>query len=71
MKQRAKLGQAFFSDAALLILDEPTANLDEEGVELYHRLMDGYTRGRIVIVGSNDEDELVKCTERIYIPDYK
>ncbi len=36
MKQRVKLGLAFFSDAPVIILDEPTANLDRQGVAWYH-----------------------------------
>src|SRR5687768_6293350 len=31
MKQRVKLAQAFFSDAPILLLDEPCTNLDEAG----------------------------------------
>ena len=36
MKQRVKLGLAFFSDAPVVILDEPTANLDRQGAAWYH-----------------------------------
>src|SRR5437763_1306546 len=37
MKQRIKLAQAVFSDAPLLLLDEPCTNLDVSGYELYQR----------------------------------
>ena len=45
MKQRVKLAQAIFSDTPVLLLDEPCTNFDEEGYELYHRLI-GNTRQR-------------------------
>ena len=32
MKQRLKLAQAFFSDTPVLLLDEPTTNLDGRGL---------------------------------------
>lgn len=40
MKQRLKLAQAFYSNTNILLLDEPTTNLDEEGIKLYHDLID-------------------------------
>ena len=37
MKQRLKYAAAFLKDPALLLLDEPTANLDEEGIARFLR----------------------------------
>ena len=65
MKQRVKLAQAFFSDTPVLLLDEPCTNLDEDGIQLYHRLIADYTTNRIVIVSSNDAGEYGFCKERI------
>ncbi len=67
MKQRVKLAQAFFSDTAVLLLDEPCMNLDEDGIQLYTRLMDQFTENRIVIVASNDKQETAACTQQFYI----
>ena len=39
MKQRLKLAQAFFSNTPVLLLDEPTTNLDADGIALYHSLI--------------------------------
>ncbi|RYY89891.1 MAG: ABC transporter ATP-binding protein, partial [Chitinophagaceae bacterium] len=50
MKQRVKLAQAFYSDASVLLLDEPTSNLDSVGVQLYLDLIREETEGRLVIV---------------------
>ena len=69
MKQRVKLAQAFFSDTPVLLLDEPCTNLDEDGIQLYHRLIEKYTTNRIVIVSSNDTGEYGFCREKIYMGD--
>ena len=71
MKQRVKLAQAIFSDTPFLLLDEPCTNLDTNGIELYHRLIDEYCKNRLIIVSSNDEVEYKFCRERINIANYK
>jgi ABC-type multidrug transport system ATPase subunit len=65
MKQRVKLAQAFFSDTPVLLLDEPCTNLDEDGIRLYHTLINEYTSNKIVIVSSNDITEYGFCNEQI------
>jgi ABC-type multidrug transport system ATPase subunit len=65
MKQRLKLAQAFFSSSSILLLDEPTTNLDAKGILLYHQLVEEYTSNKIVIVSSNDEVEYRFCKEII------
>ena len=71
MKQRLKLAQAFFSDASVLLLDEPTSNLDEEGCNLYHHLLSRLAGGKLVIISSNDPEEYRICQEVIPITRYK
>ena len=71
MKQRVRLAQALFSDTPLLLLDEPTTNLDADGISLYRRLTQQYGSGRIVIVSSNDHQEYDFCEEIINIMEYK
>lgn len=71
MKQRLKLAQAFFSDTNILLLDEPTTNLDADGTALYHHLIKNYTQNKLVIVSSNDKQEYDFCEEVIKIADYK
>lgn len=71
MKQRLKLAQAFFSDTSALLLDEPTTNLDEDGTQLYKMLIKNYTKGRLVIVSSNDINEYDFCDNIIPIINYK
>lgn len=71
MKQRLKLAQAFFSNTPILLLDEPTTNLDADGIALYHHLIDNYTSGKLIIVSSNDTQEYDFCKEVIKIGEYK
>ena len=71
MKQRLKLAQAFFSQTSVLLLDEPTTNLDEEGIEVYKNLWAKHTANRLVIVSSNDKTEYENCNYVIRIGDYK
>ena len=71
MKQRLKLAQAFFSDTPVLLLDEPTTNLDADGIGLYHDLIADHTNGKLVLISSNDPQEYNFCDEVISISDYK
>lgn len=71
MKQRVKLAQAIFSDVPIVLLDEPLTNLDEEGVLLYHHLVENYCKNRLLIISSNDKKEYSFCEEIIDIREYK
>lgn len=71
MKQRVKLAQAIFSDAAIVLLDEPCSNLDGKGVALYHALIRKHCRERLVVVCSNDEVEYSFCGEIISVLSFK
>ncbi len=70
MKQRLKLGLALYADTQLLLLDEPTTNLDEEGVAWYQEHVAQNKTGRLVIVGSNIYHEYGFCDQQLRISDY-
>jgi ABC-type multidrug transport system ATPase subunit len=61
MKQRLKLAQAFFSDTPILLLDEPTTNLDGPGIAMYHELIQDFGLNRMLIISSNDPVEYSFC----------
>ena len=61
MKQRVKLTAAILSDTGLLLLDEPTTNLDLKAVDWYLDLIKNYSSNRLIIVGSNIEREYGFC----------
>jgi len=71
MKQRLKLGLAICSHTSLLLLDEPTATLDEKSVAWFHELLEQYAKDRLIIIASNEERDVTTCQERINILDYK
>ena len=71
MKQRLKLALVFFSKTPILLLDEPTTNLDEDGIALYHQLIKNYTTNKLVIVCSNDKQEYSFCEEVLEVGRYK
>ena len=71
MKQRTKLALACCSDTPMLILDEPTSNLDVQGIDWYQQLITNFTTDRLVIVGSNQQIEYGFCNQLLSISDYK
>ena len=71
MKQRVKLAQCIFSNTSIVLLDEPCTNLDTNGIDLYHKLIEEYCSKRTVIVSSNDKVEYDFSKNVISILDYK
>jgi ABC-type multidrug transport system ATPase subunit len=76
MKQRLKLALAICSETPFLLLDEPTTNLDAQGVEWYQNLIKNYVRdthssSRLVIIASNIEHDYLFCDEKLDILSYK
>jgi ABC-type multidrug transport system ATPase subunit len=72
MKQRVKLVLALMSDVSIVLLDEPTMNLDEAGTNWYLKLVSEMSKNRIILVCSNlQHQETVFCTEKLFIEDYK
>ena len=72
MKQRLKLALACCSDTPLLFLDEPTTNLDQQGVEWYQQLIEDFMPPqRLVVIASNTEIDYHFCTQKIDLQHYK
>jgi ABC-type multidrug transport system ATPase subunit len=87
MKQRLKLVLAICADTPILLLDEPTTNLDAQGVAWYQQLIsentthsipnlpfgEQNTEGppRLIIVASNIEHDYHFCSKKINILEYK
>jgi ABC-type multidrug transport system ATPase subunit len=71
MKQRVKLAQAIYTQAPVLLLDEPCTNLDQAGIDQYQALVEKYCLEKLVIVSSNDPQEYAFCTEMLKMSDWK
>ncbi|MCS4167553.1 ABC-type multidrug transport system ATPase subunit [Sphingobacterium sp. BIGb0116] len=72
MRQRVKLALACCSASSLVLLDEPTSNLDSAGEEWYMNLIDrAKLKSRILVVCSNQKKEYEFCDETISILDFK
>lgn len=72
MRQRVKLVLACCSASDLVLLDEPTSNLDRAGEEWYLSLIDLTKRqSRLFIICSNQEKEYRFCDESISITEFK
>lgn len=72
MKQRVKLALAILTQSDLLLLDEPSSNLDARSVQWFQNLIQEYKKNRITIVCSNHiEAEYSFCEREIVMEDYK
>ena len=71
MKQRLKLALSLCSEASLILLDEPTTNLDRQGVKWYLDLIEKFAQDRTLLIASNVQEDFDFCEERLFITDYK
>jgi ABC-type multidrug transport system ATPase subunit len=71
MKQRLKLGLALYAATPLLLLDEPTTNLDAQGAAWYLEHVAKVRAGRLVIVSSNVPAEYGFCDAQVRITDFQ
>jgi ABC-type multidrug transport system ATPase subunit len=68
MLQKMKLILALVSEASFVFLDEPTANLDQAGVDFFHRLLLHTADERLIFIASNHQvNDLQYCTQW-YVP---
>jgi heme exporter protein A len=71
MKQRLKFIFALMHSPQLIVLDEPTSNLDDEGKEVVYELVRVEGNKNIVIIASNEKTDLTLCGETIDLNNYK
>lgn len=67
MRQRLKYAFALLHQPVFLILDEPTSNLDVEGVELVKQVVEEQKRRAILIVATNDAIEASWCEKQVHL----
>ena len=71
MKQRLKLALACCTEADYLLLDEPTTNLDEQGVAWYQQLLQDFAGERLLIIASNVAEDYQICQQIIDVQAFK
>ncbi len=59
MKQRLAIAQAIMERPDIIILDEPTNSLDENGVQLVREiLIEEKKRGALILIASHNKDDI-------------
>lgn len=71
MKQRLKFIFALMHSPQLIILDEPTSNLDDEGKNSVYEIVREEGKKNILLIASNEKNDLELCSETIYLENYK
>ncbi|MCS6823146.1 MAG: ATP-binding cassette domain-containing protein [Cytophagaceae bacterium] len=62
MKQKLKLALALYSDTPVLLLDEPTTNLDQNNIQWYRDEIEKCANNKLIIVCSNIPHEYFFCS---------
>ncbi len=65
MKQRLRLAFAILHRPAVLMLDEPGSHLDDAGRAVVERLVSGYSAHGLVLIATNDPQEMALAERRI------
>lgn len=67
MKQRLGIAQAVMEKPDLILLDEPTNALDEDGIELVRSLiLEERNRGATILIASHNKEDLALLCEKCY-----
>jgi ABC-type bacteriocin/lantibiotic exporter with double-glycine peptidase domain len=70
-KQRIAIARAIYKDVDLLVLDEPTSNLDTENTDLFINLINKLKEKITIIIISHDQKVLKNCDEIISVKNKK
>jgi len=71
MKQRLKFIFALIHNPQLIILDEPTSNLDNPGKEIVYGIISEESKKSLIIIASNEDSDLSLCNEVIELEKFK
>ena len=71
MKQRMKFIFALIHNPELMIFDEPTSNLDDEGKNSVYEIIEDKSRDNIILIASNDKADLDLCSQILDLKAFK
>ncbi|MBR9999249.1 MAG: ABC transporter ATP-binding protein, partial [Cyclobacteriaceae bacterium] len=60
----------FYSRSPVLLLDEPTTNLDEKGKTWYKSQVKTLINKKLIIIASNQPEDYFFADEALSLPDY-
>ena len=67
MKQRIVIAQAIMEKPDILMLDEPTNALDEEGIEQIRKIIkEERERGAIVLIASHNKEDIEVLADKVF-----
>ncbi len=65
LRQRAAVAAAIAHEPPILLLDEPSSNLDESGIRMLHGIVEWQRARGLVVIATNDPDEAVLASDRL------
>ena len=72
MKQRVKYAAVQLTEPPLLLLDEPSANLDAAGLDMVDAVMKRHRQAnKLLIVATNVASEAARCDRALCVEDYR
>jgi ATPase subunit of ABC transporter with duplicated ATPase domains len=71
MKQRVKLALTIGSNTPVVLLDEPSTNLDVKAISWAHQLLDDWIGNRLLVIATNDPGDLQLCNQQLDITHFK
>lgn len=67
MKQRLAIAQAIMEKPEVLMFDEPTNGLDEEGIKMLHNIIkEEKNRGSIILLASHNREDIELLADVVY-----